>query len=568
MKFSTGIFDSMFGAKMTIQIKQENGIMKDVVVTKAWWENMKKGKEGVFKVVRRGSQTATAHILDPQKPGYTQETWTAGVHIKLEDMEKCSENGNLFVIDYYDKGIPQRKVVSRSDWIKAEAHFDKVVATAQNNLERLYEEGKGVPEDFAKARKWNEQAAVQGNAPAQYALGMLYFKAQGMPQDYVKARQWLEKAATQGHAQAQFQLGWLYDKGQGVAQDYKEAVRWYHLAAEQGAANARLKLGFMYANGLGASQDFKEAARWYQLEAKQGNAFAQFALGTMYGNGQGVPQDDTEQVRWYRLAAEQGEVRAKYNLGVMYSNGTGVPQDDLLAHMWFNLAAAQGDEAATFTRDRIAKKMTAAQITEAQKLAREWKPGADVGEKAKAQQILGQQLLGNIYYKRQDYANARQNWEKAATHGDAIAQAALGTLCYGGQGAPQDYAKAREWYEQAAAQGNADAQAKLGQIYANGLGVSQNYTQARDWSEKAAAQGNALAQHDLGLMYFIGAGIPQNFVQAHMWLILAAANLVTPAAQKSAADRRDETARCMTPAQVAEAQRLAREWKPKTERTP
>jgi hypothetical protein len=123
MKFSTGLFDAMFGEKMTIQIEQENGIMKDVVVTKAWREKMQKGEEGVFKVVKSGNQSVTAHILNPET-GYTQETWIAGTHMKLEDMEKCSENGSVFVIDYHDKGIPQRKVVSRSDWDKARAHFD------------------------------------------------------------------------------------------------------------------------------------------------------------------------------------------------------------------------------------------------------------------------------------------------------------------------------------------------------------------------------------------------------------------------------------------------------------
>src|SRR5437867_43725 len=110
MKFNTGIFDAMFGEKMTIQIQQDNGTMKDVVVTKAWWEKMQ--KEGIFKVVKLGSQSVTAHILDPQT-GYTQETWIAGTHIKLEDMEKWSENGNVFVLGYYDKGIPKSMICSR-----------------------------------------------------------------------------------------------------------------------------------------------------------------------------------------------------------------------------------------------------------------------------------------------------------------------------------------------------------------------------------------------------------------------------------------------------------------------
>ena len=51
-----------------------------------------------------------------------------------------------------------------------------------------------------------------------------------------------------------------------------------------------------------------------------------------------------------------------------------MPQDYVRAHMWFNLSAAQGNQDAAKNRDNIAKRMTPAQIAEAQKLAREWQP--------------------------------------------------------------------------------------------------------------------------------------------------------------------------------------------------
>jgi len=53
---------------------------------------------------------------------------------------------------------------------------------------------------------------------------------------------------------------------------------------------------------------------------------------------------------------------------------TGIPQNYVLAHMWLNLAASTGDEKAKSLRDIISKKMTPQQLTEAQRLAREWKP--------------------------------------------------------------------------------------------------------------------------------------------------------------------------------------------------
>ena len=79
-------------------------------------------------------------------------------------------------------------------------------------------------------------------------------------------------------------------------------------------------------------------------------------------------------LREWRPLAEQGYADAQYNLGILYENGGGVPQDYVQAHLWFNLAAAQGYKEASKNRGIIADKMTPAQIAEAQRLAREWKP--------------------------------------------------------------------------------------------------------------------------------------------------------------------------------------------------
>ena len=91
----------------------------------------------------------------------------------------------------------------------------------------------------------------------------------------------------------------------------------------------------------------------------------------MHQNGQGVPQDDKTAVKWYRLAAEQGNASAQYNLGVMYAYGMGVLKDYVYAHMWENIAATNGNKLGAKLRDDFEKKMTPADISAAQKLARE-----------------------------------------------------------------------------------------------------------------------------------------------------------------------------------------------------
>ncbi len=75
----------------------------------------------------------------------------------------------------------------------------------------------------------------------------------------------------------------------------------------------------------------------------------------------------------FRPLAQQGDARAQYNLGVMYYRGYGVTKDDVLAHLWLNLAAVRGLETARTLRDRLAEKMTPAQLVDAERLAREWK---------------------------------------------------------------------------------------------------------------------------------------------------------------------------------------------------
>ena len=126
-----------------------------------------------------------------------------------------------------------------------------------------------------------------------------------------------------------------------------------------------------------------------------------------------------------------------------------------------------------------------------------------------------------------------------------------------------DYATALRLWRPLAEQGGADAQFNVGQMYRRGEGVPQDYAMAMFWFQKAADQGLPTAQNAVGQMYYFGHGVPQDYVQAHMWFNLAAANFPTKESRASAIKNRDTVAAKMTPAQIAEAQKLAREWKPK-----
>jgi uncharacterized protein len=129
------------------------------------------------------------------------------------------------------------------------------------------------------------------------------------------------------------------------------------------------------------------------------------------------------------------------------------------------------------------------------------------------------------------------------------------------------YATALRLARPLAAEGNARAQSLLGLLYDRGLGgVPQDKAEALKWFHSAADLGDGQAQYNLGLSYAKGeAGEPDN-VRSHMWFNLAAANLpVSDTSNRAAARKdRDVVAAKMSPGQIAEAQRLARDWKPKS----
>jgi hypothetical protein len=167
---------------------------------------------------------------------------------------------------------------------------------------------------------------------------------------------------------------------------------------------------------------------------------------------------------------------------------------------------------------------------------------------------------------------------KFAEAGDACMQGILGQLykhfapaSVVGQ-PPTNYVMASYWFRLAAEQGHGDAQESIAGAYWYGFGARQDYVEAANWYLKAAEQGMPCAQLTLGEMYRDGQGVNKDVVQAHKWMNLAATDeldfgLLRRGADKDycvekAREERNTLAQTMTPAQIAEAQGLARMWKP------
>jgi uncharacterized protein len=302
---------------------------------------------------------------------------------------------------FFDKkpGGPDYK--HAMEWFRRAA--DQGLTAAQTELGVGYALGQGVPQDYVQAHMWLNLSAAQGDqdavknrdliaplmTPAQIAESQKLAhewkptthpaQPSPVPSEQVNPQQQPDEefdpqdplaAIAREDVAPQFQIAaTAYDKG-----DYATALRLFRPLADHGFSPAESILGIMYEQGRGVPHNFAEALKWFRLAAERNNSIAQLGLGAMYNKGEGVPQNHEEAMKWYRFAADQGIAMAQYNLGIGYYDGQGVLQDFVSAHMWFNLAAAQGYQGAEKNRDLAAQHMTPAQIAEAQKLARDWKP--------------------------------------------------------------------------------------------------------------------------------------------------------------------------------------------------
>jgi TPR repeat protein len=231
-----------------------------------------------------------------------------------------------------------------------------------------------------------------------------------------------------------------------------------------------------------------------------------------------APQEHFEAIR---DRVQKGDPEAMLLLAARYTDGDGVPRDLI-------------------------------------KAARLHRKAAELGL-AQAQCLVGVDYANGAGVKM-DRDEAVRWFRRAADQGSAGAQYNL-ALCYAsGAVGGKTPADAMPLYRKAADQGLPAAQFALGEAYFNGLGVPKDTTEGIQWIRRGAEQGNANAQSMLGLCYTKGKGVKQDYVEAYKWLNLAAAqddqNTLDIKINLSAAER------FMTPEQIAEGQRRAREFKP------
>jgi len=197
----------------------------------------------------------------------------------------------------------------------------------------------------------------------------------------------------------------------------------------------------------------------------------------------------------------------------------------------------------------------------AAELLRALRASAEHGD-ARAQVELGQRYQRGDGVPR-DAAEAMRWFHKSADQGSAEGEFDLAFMYLYALDVKSDDAQAAHWFRVAADQGLAKAQFQLGSLYRNGRGVQRDQATAARWFRKASEQGYADAQFYLSCMYENGEGVARDDVQAYMWLELAKAHAAGDRDRELYTPNLEALTRKMNPQEIAEANRLAREWKPK-----
>ena len=168
-------------------------------------------------------------------------------------------------------------------------------------------------------------------------------------------------------------------------------------------------------------------------------------------------------------------------------------------------------------------------------------------------------MRGSEAWQSGDFAEAFKLLMPAAQKGNPIAQHRIGVMYVMGQGVEEDFSEATRWFRKAAEQGQGESQFSMGLRYFEGQSVAQDDTEAARWFRLAAEQGVGMAASMLAEMYAKGRGVPQDLVEAYKWLAVAGGQIEPDRVTVTLGDLESK----LTPDQLAEAQRRAKEFVPK-----
>jgi uncharacterized protein len=158
-------------------------------------------------------------------------------------------------------------------------------------------------------------------------------------------------------------------------------------------------------------------------------------------------------------------------------------------------------------------------------------------------------------YKKGNYHTALEKFKQSVEQGVKLAFPYLGTMYEFGWGVEKNDREALKWHKRGVNWAYPESLRYVAMRYENGEGLPQDYKEAFNLYEFGAIIGDSFCEFKVGVMYSKGLGTTQDYVLAHKWFNVAGAN-----DNEDARKQRDILQKIMTPAQIAKAQKLAREW--------
>lgn len=251
--------------------------------------------------------------------------------------------------------------------------FVVLLAIAPAVSAKLLFEDENVVEVFqSQDFESNLAKAKQGDARSQYLVGAAYLRGlekQKIELDPGKGIFWLKKSAEQGAGEAYDGLAVVYRDGLGVESDSEKWQEYLAKAAELGVLDALMEITILYRDGnrkMGVDKNEQKYVYWLKKEADIGVPMSMRNLSRRYQKGDGVEQDLEKAYELLERRVKEDDLTALEMMGEYYEEGLIVDQDLVTAYMMYDLSGSTPNK----KRDKIAEKMTEAQIREA--IARSW----------------------------------------------------------------------------------------------------------------------------------------------------------------------------------------------------
>jgi TPR repeat protein len=286
----------------------------------------------------------------------------------------------------YDSG---KKYLERADYRGAAIAFSAAAARgdarAQYELAKLFDAGKGVARDRARARSLYRRASVglipaaaRGHADAQFILSGMYRKGLGVKRDPARSLRLLKAAADYGHPKALYQLAIYTEWGVGMARSEERARHLYREAADKGSVQARIMMAARHMTGTGERRDEGQAIEYLQWAAKGATPAEQWAIAGWYAKRIFGRLGQRQSVLLTQKAAQRGHLEAQAHLAKLYRVGAaGVQRNPVRAYVWGRLAERRrnaGQPVALTTARRRLPELTPSQRASAEAWLRQWRP--------------------------------------------------------------------------------------------------------------------------------------------------------------------------------------------------